>query len=141
MEKVEKDSLNENIEMEKVERFFERKNWRCKIKAGTSSSNRVSKRLKPNCLMQCADWDFVETNRTIGIPLLKNGSLCNAAIINKEHIVVRETCAFDSIFQIVASSMDIYSIYKTNMTALMTFNDFIKILIKILIKNFNKKMY
>jgi len=82
--------------------------------------------------MQCADWDFVETNRTIGIPLLKNGSLCNAVIINKEYIVVRETCAFDSIFQIVASSMDMYSIYKTNMTALMTFNDFIKILIDVL---------
>jgi len=99
-----------NLEMDKTERdsLNETENWRCKIKAETSANNRVSKWPKSNYLTPCADWDFIETNKTIGIPLLKNGSLCNATTVDKEQILVRETCdefddEFDSIFQIVVS--------------------------------------
>lgn len=44
---------------------------------------------------------------------------------------MRETCAFDSIFQIVASGMGMRSVYKTDMTAL-TSNIFIKLVIDVL---------
>ena len=55
-----------------------------------------------------------------------------ATIINKKNIVVQKTCAFDSIFQIVASGMGIRNVYKTDMTALIISNDFIKLSIDIL---------
>jgi len=80
----------------------------------------------------CADWDFIETNKAIGIPLLKNGSLCNATTVNKEQTLVRETCACDSIFQIVASGIGMRSVYKTDITAFITSNAFIKLIIDIL---------
>jgi len=123
-----------NVEMDKTERdsLNETENWRCKIKAETSANNRVSKRLKSNYLTPCADWDFIETNKTIGIPLLKNGSLCNATTVDKGQILVRETCAFDSIFQIVASGMGMCSVYKIDMIAFTTSNAFIKLIIEIL---------
>lgn len=62
-------------------------NWRCKIEKEASTSNQSQKR--KNYLTPCADWDFVD--KTIGIPLLKNGSLCNATTVNSVQIVVRET--------------------------------------------------
>lgn len=50
MEKQHEDVDDINLEMEKEERdsLNEIENWRCKIKAETSASNRVSKRSKPN---------------------------------------------------------------------------------------------
>lgn len=77
----------------------ETENWRNKIK-------KSAKDKKPNYLTPCPDWD--SANKTIGIPLLKNGSLCNATLIKSKEILVHETCAFDSIFQVIASGIGIY---------------------------------
>lgn len=58
--------------------------------------------------------------------------MCNITKIDKEQIIVRETCAFDSIFQIVASDMDMRNAYKTDITAFITYNTFIKLIIDVL---------
>ncbi|KAL0130362.1 hypothetical protein PUN28_002186 [Cardiocondyla obscurior] len=51
-------------------------NWRCKIKREASEKHEtyVLKRSKLNYLTPCADWDFSNTNRTVGLPVLKNDS-------------------------------------------------------------------
>ncbi|EZA60003.1 hypothetical protein X777_15666, partial [Ooceraea biroi] len=66
------------------------------------------------------------------IPLLRNGSLCNATVVNSVQIVVRETCAFDSIFQITASGMGMHNNYKNTMETLHKTNLFIKLIIEVL---------
>lgn len=100
-------------------------NWRGKIEQSTSDRIR-----KPNYLTPCPDWDFVD--KTVGIPLLKNGSLCNATTVNREQIIVRETCTFDSIFQIIATGIGMRNDYKSAMEKLNQTNSFMKLIIDIL---------
>lgn len=63
-----------------------------------------------------SDWDLIPLNKAVGIPILKNGSLCNAVHLDKKHIIVRETCAFDSILQIVVNAIATYEKYKDNVS-------------------------
>ncbi|KAL0107450.1 hypothetical protein PUN28_015788 [Cardiocondyla obscurior] len=110
-------------------------NWRGKIKRNTHDEieeTQVSKRRKNNYLTPCAEWDLCNTNKVVGLPILKNGSICNATDFNKQQIIVRETCAFDSIFQVVANGISTSNTYKTNMDALNTSNIFIKFVMDIL---------
>lgn len=118
---VARDSLNE-IE-----------NWRSKIKRKTPVMNddeQVAKRKKSNYLTPCADWDLITTNKAVGISLLKNGSVCNATTVGKEKIVIRETCAFDSIFQVVANGICMSDAYKTAM--ITSSNLFLKLIMDVL---------
>lgn len=66
----------------------------------------------------CPDWDFIDSEKAINIPIMRNGSLCNVTVINKEHIVVTETCAFDSIFQVIASGAGMRNNYKKKVSEL-----------------------
>lgn len=47
--------------------------------------------------------------------MINNGSLCNSICINGVHFVVRETCAFDSILQVVMCALVSYNSYKDTM--------------------------
>lgn len=53
-------------------------------------------------------------------------------MMNKEQIVLRETCAFDSIFQVVANGIGMRDAYKTDMIALISTNHFVKFIMDIL---------
>lgn len=111
------------------ESLNEIENWRSKIKLDTQS---ISKTTRQNYLTPCPDWDFIDSERAISIPIMKNGSLCNATMMNKEHIVVRETCAFDSIFQVIANGTGMRKNYKKNISELVFKNFFFKLIIDIL---------
>ncbi|XP_011863011.1 PREDICTED: delta-latroinsectotoxin-Lt1a-like [Vollenhovia emeryi] len=56
-------------------------------------------------LNDCPDWDHMPTLHRIIIPLLKTGSLLKGSRCGDYFIVVRETCAFDSITQIVTNAI------------------------------------
>lgn len=131
--------MNNDTEMEKT--YFERdllnktENWQCKDKEeikAESSNNRASERLKPDYLTPRADRDVNETSKTIDITILKNGSLCCAAIVGEQNIIARESCAFDSTFQTVANGINTCTAYKIDMTTTTNCNAFIKLMIDIL---------
>lgn len=132
---VNKSFMNTDEENLEQKSLNEIENWRGKIKRKTSANDetRISKRSKSNYLAPCADWDFSNTNKTIGLPILKNGSLCKATTVKKKQIILSETCSFDSIFQVVANGIGMHSTYKTNMNALILSNDFVKFTMDILI--------
>jgi len=131
---------NKNIEAKDIENendiardsLNEIENWRSKIKRKISVDENKTKRVKPNYLIPCADWDLITNHKTLGVPILKNDSLCIATIIDKEQIVVRETCAFDSIFQVIANGIGLRDAYKTNMMVFIPSNQFVKFVIDII---------
>jgi len=90
---------------------------------------KITKKVKSN-LTPCADWDLIPNNKTIGIPILQNASLLKAVTINGKKIVVQETCAFDSISQVVANGISMSDTYNTE-SALNSCNEFIKFLTNI----------
>lgn len=124
-----KDIENENDTAQ--DSLNEIENWRNKIKRKISvdENKKITKRVKQNCLTSCPDWDLITSHKTIGVPLLKNGNLCNATTIDKEQIVLRETCAFDSIFQVIANGIGLRDSYKTNIMAFIYSNQFIKFVV------------
>lgn len=91
---------------------------------------------KPNYLSKCPEWDFVQSNTNIGIPLLKNGSLCAPVKVGKVHIMLQRTCGFDSLFQLFASAIAKNENYKIAMQN--HDNEFIKFAAGIL---GNRKIY
>lgn len=56
-------------------------------------------------LDDCPDWDHMTTMKRVTIPLLRNGSLMKGSRCGSNFIVVRETCAFDSLTQIVTTAI------------------------------------
>ena len=56
-------------------------------------------------LDDCPQWDSMETLQRITVPVLKNGSLLKASRYDDNFIVVRETCAFDSLTQIITNTL------------------------------------
>lgn len=92
----------------------------------------ISKSTRQNYLTSCPDWNFIDSKKAIGIPTTKNGSLCNATIVNKEHIVVTKTCAFDALLHIVASGTRMRENYKQDIGELVPKNLFLKLVLDIL---------
>lgn len=137
-EEKRKKGTKENTEIKEIESeneitresLNEIENWRCKIKKETSINKKetATKRIKSNYLTPCADWDLVPTNKNIGIPILRNGSICSATTMDSEQIVVRETCAFDSIVHIIVNSITMHENYKTYLNEFISSNDFIKLI-------------
>lgn len=86
----------------------------------------------------CPDWDHMPTLQRIMIPLLKNGSLLKGSRCGDHFIVVRETCAFDSLTQVVTNAIVTNSIYAdiTN-TKNNNFCNFAKSILLINNKNIN----
>lgn len=64
-----------------------------------------NKKRKITYLDDCPDWDHMSTLQRITIPILKNGSLLKGTRCDDHFIVVRETCAFDSLTQILANAI------------------------------------
>lgn len=74
----------------------EYENW------GGLGNVKSKKRKRPNYLDACPDWDYVQSHKTIEIPIFKNGNLYeNNLRINEVLVIIKETCAFDSLIQLV----------------------------------------
>lgn len=79
----------------------------------------------------CPDWITDNIKSSIaGLPLIRNSNLCNPIVINKQTIVIHETCAFDSTLQIVIAGL---ALYKSNDSKTIdNANDMIQLARKIL---------
>lgn len=91
-------------------------NTNCKdneIKKNVTNVHKTQK--KATYLDDYPEWDYVKSDVVVGIPIIKNGNLCGPIHINKLQLVIRETCAFDSILQIVMCAFASHCTYKTAM--------------------------
>jgi len=81
-----------------------KENWRGE---GKTDANKKRKRKNEKCrkkltyLDACADWDFLPNGPAIGIPLISNGNLCESVHCDGVKIIVKDTCAFDSLLQVI----------------------------------------
>lgn len=81
-----------NNNNQEVNSLNEVENWRGKATQDTSTSRTVSlNRRKPNYLDSCPDWSTDNIKSAVGLPLIRNGNLCNPVIIDKQTIIVHET--------------------------------------------------
>jgi len=123
--------VNNNQEVS-IDSLNEIENWKGKATQDTPTSQTVSlKHRKPNYLDSCPDWntDYIKSS-TAGLPLIRNGNLCNPVVINKQTIIIHETCAFDSTLQIVIAGLALYKSYDTK--TIDSVNDTIQLARKIL---------
>ncbi|KAL0105529.1 hypothetical protein PUN28_016893 [Cardiocondyla obscurior] len=95
-------------------------NWRGKaelknivdLNKSPINKSSVKKRAKPSYLDKCPEWEFIKNAKVAKQPTFKNGLFCNPIILEKFRINVRNTCAFDSIFQIIMSAIASNQIYR-----------------------------
>lgn len=93
-------------------------------------------------LDDCLDWDHISTLQRITIPLLKNGSLLKSSRCGDHFIVVRETCAFDSLTQVVLNAIVTNPIYADIInTKNNNFCNFAKSILLIKTKNVTNNNY
>lgn len=104
---------NKITESKEVSQNTEDKND--EIKEQKPVTNIFKKQKKATYLNDYPEWDHVKSDTVVGIPLVKNGNLCRSVHINKLNLVVRDTCAFDSILQIVMCALASNCTYKSAM--------------------------
>lgn len=71
-------------------------------------------RRKPSYLDKCPEWEYIKSTRNQSIPLIRNGNVSKSIIINEKVINVHQTCAFDAILHLVASSISTIKCYEQN---------------------------
>lgn len=74
----------------------------------------TQRKSKATYLDDYPDWNHTKSDHTVGIPILKNGSLCKTICIKNVYFIIRETCAFDSILQIAMFALASYNEYKND---------------------------
>lgn len=95
-----------------------KENWRGKDKTDTNKrkrkidTNNEKYRKKLNYLDACADWDFLPNGPAVGIPLISNGNLCEPVHCDGIKVIVKDTCAFDSLLQVIMSAIATNPSYK-----------------------------
>lgn len=68
--------------------------------------SKPKKRYKPSYLDKCPEWDFLNNIKSFNLPLIINGSKCKPLHIKQgQSLILQETCAFDSLLQIIASGI------------------------------------
>lgn len=90
------------------------------------------RRKKPNYMDDCADWDHVQSQNVVKLPIIKNGLVCEALKVDKETIAVKKTCAFDSIIQLLAQTLGKEKQYRSKVENLATGNATLKLALGIL---------
>lgn len=78
----------------------------------------------------CPEWNAVQSHKTITVPLLKNGSLCNSVRIKNKYVTVKETCAFDAVIQLIMHACGKEPTYKDELQ--MIEHPFVQLCINIL---------
>jgi len=74
-------------------------NWRGLANKGTKKCGNIKKK---SYLDKCPEWESIESTDTVFIPMMKNGNLCQPVKLQKETVMVRNTCAFDALLHITA---------------------------------------
>lgn len=101
-----------------------KENWRGEGKTDANKrkrkidTNNEKQRKKLNYLDACADWDFLPSGTAVGIPLISNGNLCEPVHCDGIKIIVRDTCAFDSLLQVIMSAIATNPSYKEAIRAI-----------------------
>jgi len=67
---------------------------------------------KESYLDKCPEWDSIESQQVIFIPVVKNGNLCQPIKLKGETIMVRNTCAFDALLHITVHMIGMNPQYK-----------------------------
>jgi len=70
------------------------------------------KRFKPSYLDKCPEWDYLKNTKSFNLPLLINGSKCKPIKQGRFVMTVQETCAFDSILQLVTNGIAAHATYR-----------------------------
>lgn len=65
----------------------------------------TSKRKKPTYLDNCPEWDFIKDSKIGRIPIFTNGNIASTVRLGDYNLNVRDTCAFDSIIQVIISGI------------------------------------
>lgn len=63
----------------------------------TEHSQKSGRIKKESYLDKCPEWDSVESENAVFIPIMKNGNLCQPIKLKGQTIMVRNTCAFDAL--------------------------------------------
>lgn len=63
------------------------------------------KRAKPSYLDKCPEWDYIKDSRVGRVPILKNGNTSGPVNMGDYQMNIRNTCAFDSMLQVVLSGV------------------------------------
>lgn len=71
-----------------------------------------TKRTKLSYLDKCSEWDFMKNNKSFNLSLMINGSKCKLVKQDQQIINIQETCAFDSILQLVVSGIVTHAAYR-----------------------------
>lgn len=72
----------------------------------------LKKRSKPSYLDKCPEWDFLKNTKSFNLPVLINGSKCRPIKQGKSLMTVQQTCAFDSILQLVTNGLAAHATYR-----------------------------
>lgn len=110
-------------------------NWRGltakeSIKTAEPKKSPPKKKSKPTYLEKCPEWQFVKDSLTSKLPIFKNGSFCKPVSIGKYKLNVKCTCAFDSLFQVIMSSIASNTEYHEKLSK--STNQMIRLALKVL---------
>lgn len=72
----------------------------------------IKKRAKPSYLDKCLEWDYLKNIKSFNLSLIINGSKCRPIKKGQSMMTVQETCAFDSLLQLVASGIATHTAYR-----------------------------
>jgi len=81
-------------------------NWGGKITPDKEKTKR------PTYMDPFPDWDLVQSHKFVNMPLLRNGNLCDSIKLKNKYVCVRNTCAFDSVVQLLSHAIGKEKFYK-----------------------------
>lgn len=95
------------------------------VKSKVVQEQATRKKPRQSFLDKVADWDLVPQKALFGIPLFQNGNKCNPLLCDKVKILVKNSCAFDSLFQIITCGMAMRPNYREAINSVA--NNFIRL--------------
>lgn len=90
----------------------------------------AKKKSKTTYLDKCPEWQFTKDSLIPRLPIFKNGSFCQPVCMGKYKLNVKRTCAFDSLFQILMSSIASNAEYRKKLSE--STNQTMKLALKVL---------
>lgn len=116
-----------------------RENWRGLLRKSPQEQSSALKQRKPTYLDKCPEWDYIKLTKGHKIPIMRNGNVSRAVCIDGKSVIATQTCAFDAMLHLLASSIATIKCYKNKITSLenQTINLAISILQSGKIKQFH----
>lgn len=66
----------------------------------------VKKRKELSYLDTCPKWEYIKNTKVSKLPAFKNGSFCEPVTMEQFKLNLKNTCAFDSLFQVIMNAID-----------------------------------